>query len=167
MKALHVLVAGGAALLLFGVLKKKASAAPGTTLNQPVQTFATKNQVGCLQYTLNRRYGLALPETGVYDDATKVAVQRVQGELGLPATGDIDLPLLTKIGGCGSMETFYRCVQKALNATKRPDGTAYEKVDEDGQLSSPLVRALRQFQADYNLPVTGRLDLLTLNAVQC
>jgi len=167
MKALHVLAAGGAALLLFGLLKKKASAAAGTTLNQPVQTFASKNQVGCLQYTLNQRYGLKLPETGIYDEATKVAVQQAQSELGLPPTGEIDLPLLTKIGGCGSMETFYRCVQKTLNATKRPDGTSYQKVEEDGVLSSPLVRALRQFQADYNLPVTGRLDLLTLNTVQC
>jgi peptidoglycan hydrolase-like protein with peptidoglycan-binding domain len=134
----------------------------------------------------------SVPTDGVFHTATEEAVRVFQGQVGLPATGRVDLatwealfaaytaslaqrqeparlPLFPKIPenytvGEGDAQLLVRIIQYALQELS----TVYDSIGEvpqSGTYDARTAAAVRVVQGVYGLPVTGRVDRATWNAL--
>ncbi len=105
--------------------------------------------------TALRRRGYDIPSiSGTVDPPTVAAIRRFQAEAGLVVTGDVSPALLARLQQQGgtppAAPTFsIRDIQQALNQR------GYNVGAPDGALGPRTRAAIRTYQADAGLPVTG------------
>lgn len=153
----HMLTTGGA--------RVGATAGAGTTTGTAAQTSA--ETVIDVQADLRRR-GYDIPSiSGRYDAETRSAVVAYQQDAGLSMTGVIDETLLASLRASNTTRSQYgeqrglvRDVQLALNSRGYGTGTA------DGVLSQQTQAAIRTYQADNGLPITGTVSPSLLARLQ-
>ena len=102
--------------------------------------------------------------TGVFDDETVAALERMQAALGAPVTGvydeATDTALRARLGSAGeAVELATRQLQLELQALGYYDGPI------DGRFSAATIAAVRAFQARLGVPQTGLLDATTVRAI--
>ena len=102
--------------------------------------------------------------TGVYDEATTAAVAALQGDLGLPQTGQFDeatdAALREQLGvRIGAFSASVAQLQQALADRGFYSGPI------DGRYSAATIEAVRAFQRDLGVPETGVIDVATLQAI--
>jgi len=109
------------------------------------------------------------PIDGIYGPLTTAAVQKLQTDSGLPATGFVDeataRALQDKLDAVGQQEaaqaaTQTTTIQTVLSLTGFWDGPI------DGQWTDELTKALTDFQTALGVEPTGQVDAPTLAAFQ-
>ena len=122
---------------------------------------------------------VTVPVDGIYDTATRDAVEKIQRENGLPATGSADLETYNLIYGAplplyafpkgrtlraGEVSDLVILVQVILNALTHgyDDHTLF---DLDGAYTDDIAAAIRRFQMRNGIPPTGEVDKATWNAL--
>ncbi len=102
--------------------------------------------------------------TGIYDDATRAAVEALQRDLGLPETGEYDeatdAALRQRLGD--RLDTFTGAVSDLQEALTE---LGYYSGPIDGRYSAATVAAVKAFQKDLGVPATGVIDVATLRAI--
>ncbi len=118
------------------------------------------------------------PIDGVFGAKTEAAVRFFQAQKGLPITGVVDVNTWYALGvDCGVAPIIppqeYFCPRLKLNSTgpavrflqQLLQQAGYYKGTIDGQYDARTRRAVRRFQRDKGLPVTGRMDRDTWEAM--
>ena len=131
------------------------------------------------------------PVDGIYDTATRDAVEQIQHENGLAVTGKVDLETYNLIYGmaleadfaasepmplyafpkgrtlrAGEVSDLVILVQVILNAlTDGYDDHPHFKLD--GAYTDDIAAAIRRFQMRNGIPPTGDVDKATWNALVC
>ena len=132
---------------------------------------------------------VTVPVDGIYDTATRDAVEKIQRENGLPATGSADLETYNLIYGAaleadfansaplplyafpkgrtlraGEVSDLVILVRVILNALTHgyDDHTLF---DLDGAYTDDIAAAIRRFQMRNGIPPTGEVDKATWNAL--
>jgi peptidoglycan hydrolase-like protein with peptidoglycan-binding domain len=105
------------------------------------------------------------PIDGIYGPLTAAAVEKLQTDSGLPATGFVDeatsRALQDKLDAVGHEEAMQTAaLQTALKVTGFWDGPI------DGQWSDALTQALLDLQATLKVEPTGKVDAATIAAFQ-
>jgi peptidoglycan hydrolase-like protein with peptidoglycan-binding domain len=93
------------------------------------------------------------PIDGTMDATTNEAVRRYQEEAGLPTTGRTDKALLANIEQSDKRQISQRDIQEI---ERRLDRRAYRPGPVDGIADTQTASAIRAYQTDADLPVTGR-----------
>jgi peptidoglycan hydrolase-like protein with peptidoglycan-binding domain len=109
------------------------------------------------------------PVDGVYGPGTAAAVQQLQADSGLPATGFVDqatadaLDAALQAAGVDatSQEIAHTAALQSLLAVG-----GYWTGPIDGKTSDALTAALKELQTDLGVPVTGVVDAPTIAATQ-
>lgn len=132
---------------------------------------------------------VTVPVDGIYDTATREAVEKIQRENGLPVTGSADLETYNLIYGAaleadfansaplplyvfpkgrtlqaGEVSDLVILVRVILNALTHgyDDHTLF---DLDGAYTDDIAAAIRRFQMRNGIPPTGEVDKATWNAL--
>jgi peptidoglycan hydrolase-like protein with peptidoglycan-binding domain len=93
------------------------------------------------------------PIDGTMDAMTNEAVRRYQQDAGLPTTGKTDKALLANIEQSDNRQVSQRDIQEI---ERRLDRRAYRPGRVDGIADTQTASAIRAYQTDADLPVTGR-----------
>jgi len=99
------------------------------------------------------------PIDGTMDAVTNEAVRRYQEEAGMPATGRTDKALLAHIEQSDRRQVSQRDIREI---ERRLDRRAYSPGPVDGVADTQTASAIRAYQTDADLPVTGRASLALL-----
>jgi peptidoglycan hydrolase-like protein with peptidoglycan-binding domain len=99
---------------------------------------------------------------GIYGPETIDAVERLQGDAGLPVTGLMDPATQTALNGLLGLRDSAQvgALQGILISTGYYDG------EVDGQWSTEVEDALKALQTDLGVPATGVVDADTLRAFE-
>jgi peptidoglycan hydrolase-like protein with peptidoglycan-binding domain len=122
------------------------------------------------------------PADGIMGRRTTLAVMEFQRNHGLPVTGRLDRETLNKIEpfagpqgrskaggrhkGQGKGMSAARCDRGVFKAQNRLQKHGYHPGPADGMMGKRTCHAVKQFQRDYGLPVTGRIDSETLKRLE-
>jgi peptidoglycan hydrolase-like protein with peptidoglycan-binding domain len=93
------------------------------------------------------------PIDGTMDGTTNEAVRRYQEDAGLPTTGRTDKALLANVQQSDTRQVSQRDIQEI---ERRLDRRAYHPGPVDGVADTQTASAIRAYQTDADLPVTGR-----------
>ena len=99
------------------------------------------------------------PIDGTMDATTNEAVRRYQEDAGLPTTGRIDKALLANIEQSDKRQVSQRDIQEI---ERRLDRRGYRPGQVDGVTDTQTASAIRAYQTNANLPVTGRPSMALL-----
>jgi len=99
------------------------------------------------------------PIDGTMDAKSREAVRHYQEDAGLPATGKADKALLANIEQSDTRQVSQRDVREIERRLKR---RAYRPGPVDGVVDTQTAAAIRAYQTDANLPVTGRPSIALL-----
>jgi peptidoglycan hydrolase-like protein with peptidoglycan-binding domain len=90
---------------------------------------------------------------------SREAVRHYQEDAGLPVTGKADKALLANIEQSDTRQVSQRDVREIERRLKR---RAYRPGPVDGVVDTQTAAAIRAYQTDANLPVTGRPSMALL-----
>jgi len=99
------------------------------------------------------------PVDGTMDAKSRDAVRKYQEDAGQPPTGKVDKSLLASIEQSDRRQISQRDVREIERRLKR---RAYEPGPVDGVADTQTAAGIRAYQADADLPVTGRPSLALL-----
>ena len=99
------------------------------------------------------------PIDGTMDAKSRDAVRDYQADAGLPPTGKADKALLANIEQSDKRQISQRDVREIERRLRR---RAYQPGPVDGVADTQTAAAIRAYQADADLPVTGRPSLALL-----
>jgi peptidoglycan hydrolase-like protein with peptidoglycan-binding domain len=99
------------------------------------------------------------PIDGTMDAKSREAVRHYQEDAGLPTTGKADNALLANIEQSDTRQVSQRDIREIERRLKR---RAYQPGPVDGVADTQTAAAIRAYQADANLPVTGRPSMALL-----
>jgi len=99
------------------------------------------------------------PIDGTMDSTTKEAVRRYQEDAGLPTTGKTDKALLASIEQSDKRQVSQRDIREI---ERRLDRRAYHPGPVDGITDTQTASAIRAYQTDADLAVTGRPSMALL-----
>lgn len=143
---------------------------------------------------LHHKTGSVIPlvnPDGIYGPETAAAVRAFQSEAGLPVTGEADLVTWNAIYKAYSEAVMLRAAPHPIYPFPEEDGyeiaegehsdivaivqfmlrllaNAYDNIDglpPEGVYNDATVKDIRTFQMSHGLPVTGRVDKATWNAL--
>jgi peptidoglycan hydrolase-like protein with peptidoglycan-binding domain len=136
---------------------------------------ASRDTVRAIQRELKKRGSTAVPVDGSLRPVTRAAIMAFEHDSGLPLTGEANedqlkrllmgaaaVPAVGKAGEVRSphAETIIKLVQRHLGERGyRPGAT-------DGRLGASTVAAIRQFETDQGMRVTGRISSEVLGRLQ-
>jgi peptidoglycan hydrolase-like protein with peptidoglycan-binding domain len=93
---------------------------------------------------------------GVMDDRTRLAIRAYQADAGLPVTGEPDRALLQRLrAGAGLPQDARLPPQQVAQIEKLLRRRGYDVGKADGRLDPRAIAAIRRYQSDAGLPVTG------------
>ncbi|MFO1055912.1 MAG: peptidoglycan-binding protein [Dongiaceae bacterium] len=122
-----------------------------------------RTQVKAIQAALNARGYDAGPEDGALGPRTRDAIRTWQADAGLPVTGEASARLLAALGTeqppqqqSGSSTPEAGAAAAVAEIERRLGGLGYRVDALDGSVDDQTRRAIRAYQADAGLPVTGR-----------
>ncbi len=146
----------------------------------------TAAAIAAIQQLL-RDAGYDIKPDGIYGNETYNAVRSFQAEVGLPSTGSVDLDTFEALAGGSRGESVYRCVvippstleggvispgeQSAvaviIQAMLKTIAVIYdfEDIELTGIYDATTEAAIRDIQRRNRLPLTGRVDPATWNAL--
>jgi len=93
------------------------------------------------------------------DAKSREAVRHYQEDAGLPPTGKADKALLANIEQSDTRQVSQRDIREIERRLKR---RAYQPGPVDGVADTQTAAAIRAYQTDASLPVTGRPSLALL-----
>jgi peptidoglycan hydrolase-like protein with peptidoglycan-binding domain len=99
------------------------------------------------------------PIDGTMDAKSREAVRHYQEDAGLPTTGKADKALLANIEQSDTRQVSQRDIREIERRLKR---RAYQPGPVDGVADTQTAAAIRAYQADADLPVTGRPSMALL-----
>ena len=146
----------------------------------------TRAAISAIQKLL-RDAGYDIKPDGIYGNETYNAVRSFQSEVGLPSTGSVDLDTFEALVKASSGEVKYRCVvippstleggvispgdQSAvvviIQSMLKTLAVIYdfEDIELTGIYDAATEAAIRDIQRTNRLPLTGRVDPATWNAI--
>jgi peptidoglycan hydrolase-like protein with peptidoglycan-binding domain len=145
---------GEPSLALFGHLRESLARGSGASAPQPQAPAFSAALVAQTQAELRQR-GYAIPAvTGTLDAETGAAIRQYQADARLAVTGQPSDELLARLREASDRSgADYRTQIKAIQAAL--NGRGYDAGPEDGALGPRTRDAIRTYQADAGLPVTG------------
>jgi peptidoglycan hydrolase-like protein with peptidoglycan-binding domain len=114
-----------------------------------------------------------LAELGIYKGAldgrmgpkTAEAIRSFQTRSGLEVTGAIDLRLMARLQDGEHAAVYETDSILIFTVQHRLNELGYDAGDENGSLSAKTQNAIRKFEAEHDLPVTGAIRGLLLSAL--
>lgn len=114
-----------------------------------------------------------LAELGLYKGAidgrmgpkTSEAVRNFQARSGLEATGAVDIRLMARLKDGEQAAVYETDSILVFTVQHRLNELGYHAGGEDGRLSPKMQAAIRKFEAEHDLPVTGAIRGLLLSAL--
>ncbi len=142
-------------------------ASPGTAGGEAT-TFTIRD----VQQLLNRRGYDAGPADGVMGPQTRAAIRTYQVDAGLPVTGEPTADLHASLtaqdrsesappAGAAELPSTGQVIEVQSALRRR----GYDILAVDGELDPPTVAAIRRYQADAGLPVTGQPDAALIRSL--
>jgi peptidoglycan hydrolase-like protein with peptidoglycan-binding domain len=154
------MAAGATTAASAAVAAPHATAVKSVTLSWPaVRKTAQGNRVLTIQYLLNDR-GYPVSTTGYFGDATEKQVKAFQTKAKLPVDGIVGDKTWEKlVVDIGPGTTHKYAVEAVQSYLKNAYG--YTSLKVTGTYDKATEAAVKSFQKDYKLPVTGKVDLDT------
>lgn len=136
------------------------------------QVVADQSLVRQIQQALNTRgYGVGTPD-GVLGPRTRDAIRTYQADSGLPVTGQPSQTLLASLQSSGGAVVQQPLPVPAVDANlivqleQALSRKGYRVGPIDGIFDVQTQAAVRQYQTDARLPITGEVSTALLNSVQ-
>ena len=145
-------------------------ASPSASPNLAVSTPAPANDVAAAQQRLKDRGYYSGPVDGVLGPNTEAAVRVYQRDKGLSVNGRLDSPTLAAIMSdttTAAVRTVpsWATTIDVRSAQKELKDRGYYSGPIDGVIGAATQSALRAYQRDRGLKVTGRLDSSTIRSL--
>ncbi|MGH6961653.1 MAG: peptidoglycan-binding domain-containing protein, partial [Dongiaceae bacterium] len=158
-------VTGQATTALLDQLRIGTSSGPNRTL--------TRAEVVRLQSALNERGYAAGPEDGVAGPKVRAAIRTYQADAGLPITGEATHSLLAKlesgeddVADDTPSDTGGDYSSRIAQVEGELQRRGYYVGDVDGEMDDRMRLAIRAYQGDAGLPVTGEANAALLDSLK-
>ena len=148
-------------------LTSRAASEASPSASPPTSTSLTStNDVAAAQQRLKDRGYYSGPVDGVMGPRTAAALRAYQRDHGLSATGRLDSQTASVLGNETSLTAAASAPTVDVRTAQRQlKGRGYYAGPIDGVLGPATENALRAYQRDRGLTVTGRLDSPTVRSL--